>query len=332
MQQVGPESLLSLEAVSIGVAGQPGVELVHDINFRVARGEAIGIVGESGSGKSLTALSVAGLLPAGLSVTSGRIVFDDWVISEFSERDLHRLRGKKISYVFQDPLAALNPTLTIGRQMIDVLKRHVGGSRETLRRRAVDGLASVGIQEPESRLRSYPHQFSGGMRQRVLIAMAMLCSPKLVIADEPTTALDVTVQANIIDLFRAIRRTGISLIFISHNIDVVLEFCDRVLVLYGGRVMEIGTVEEIGLRPQHPYTRALLECVPRLGTQLDRLRAIEGQPPLPGSQPLGCPFAQRCPRVISRCRNERPPASYASETHMFECWNPADTVLTARAS
>jgi oligopeptide/dipeptide ABC transporter ATP-binding protein len=266
-----------------------------------------------------------------LNVMNGRITFDGRSISDLSEGDLHRLRGKDISYVFQDPLAALNPTLTIGRQMADVLKRHVGGSREVLRQRVVEALAGVGIQEPESWVRSYPHQLSGGMRQRVLIAMAMLCNPKLLIADEPTTALDVTVQAKIIDLFREIRRTGISLIFISHNIDVVLEFCDRVLVLYGGRVMEVGTADEVGRRPQHPYTRALMECVPRLGTRLNRLRAIEGQPPTGGSQGPGCPFAERCPRAVSRCGTELPTASYVSETHAFTCWNPAAPMM-ARAS
>ncbi len=332
MQHAGSEPLLSFDAVSIGAADRSGVRLVHDVDFQVGRGEAVGIVGESGSGKSLTALSVAGLLPAGLRVTSGRVVFDGRPISELPERDLHRLRGKEISYVFQDPLAALNPTLTIGRQMTDVLKRHVGGSRRGLAQRAVDALASVGIQEPESRLHSYPHQLSGGMRQRVLIAMAMLCRPKLLIADEPTTALDVTVQAKIIDLFREIRKTGISLIFISHNIDVVLEFCDRVLVLYGGRVMEIGTAEEIGLPPRHPYTRALMECVPRLGTKFERLRAIDGQPPTASGQLVGCPFEPRCPHATSRCAVERPPMSHESEMHAFACWNPVVPVLNARAS
>lgn len=331
MLRAGQELLLSFETVSIGVGDPPGASLVQAIDFKLTSGEALGIVGESGSGKSLTALSIAGLLPAGLKITSGRIVFDGRAISELSERNLHRLRGKEISYVFQDPLAALNPTLTIGRQMSDVLRRHVGGSRHSIRERAVNALTSVGIPEPAARLRSYPHQLSGGMRQRVLIAMAMLCSPKLLIADEPTTALDVTVQAKIIDLLREIRTTGVSLIFISHNVDLVFEFCDRVLVLYGGRIMEVGTVEEIGIRPQHPYTRALTECVPRLRTQVERLRVIDGQPPTAGNQLPGCPFAARCPRAIARCRAEQPPATYISGTHAFACWNPAVPMMAARA-
>lgn len=332
MHRAVPEPLLSFQSVTIGTGGTSGVSLVHGIDFHVQRGEALGIVGESGSGKSLTALSIAGLLPAGLSLMSGSIVFNGRAISTLPERDLHRMRGKDISYVFQDPLAALNPTLTVGRQMTDVLKRHVGGSGAALKRRAVDALSSVGIQEPSLRLRSYPHQLSGGMRQRVLIAMAMLCGPKLLIADEPTTALDVTVQAKIIDLFREIRKMGVSLIFISHNIDVVLEFCDRVLVLYGGHVMEVGGAEEVALRPQHPYTRALMDCVPRLGVKLERLHSIDGQPPLAGSPVPGCPFAARCPRALSRCSVERPVTGSVSETHALACWNPVAPVLTARAS
>jgi oligopeptide/dipeptide ABC transporter ATP-binding protein len=315
--------LLTLKKVSIGT-GRPGPSehLVRDIDLHVARGEAIGIVGESGSGKSLTALSIAGMLPPALKVLAGEIVFDGKVISGLPEALLHQLRGTEISYVFQDPLTALNPTLTVGRQIIDVLRRHVGGSRTQLHKRAAESLRAVGIQDAEDRLRSYPHQLSGGMRQRVLIAMAMLCNPKLLVADEPTTALDVTVQAKIIDLFREILKTGISLIFISHNIDVVLEFCDRVIVMYGGRVMEVGTAEEIAWRPHHPYTRALLECVPRLGVRVKQLRVIEGQPPTQLGDVPACPFADRCPRVQSRCRSDVPRLTRTSGSHAFACWHP----------
>jgi oligopeptide/dipeptide ABC transporter ATP-binding protein len=322
--------LLSLEDITIGTGlPGPGEYLVRNLDLQIARGEAVGIVGESGSGKSLTALSIAGMLPPALKVLSGRILFDDNVISDFSEARMHRLRGKEISYVFQDPLSALNPTLTVERQLVDVLKRHTDGSRPALKRRAIDALRSVGINQPEDRMHSYPHQLSGGMRQRVLIAMAMLCGPKLLIADEPTTALDVTVQARIVDLFREIRRTGVSLIFISHNLDLVLEFCDRLVVMYGGRVMETATANEIATSPRHPYTKALLECVPRLGDRRQQLRVIEGQPPTNLSAIPACPFAERCPRVQPRCRTQMPPLEAASASHGYACWNPHQHLLRA---
>ena len=277
--QGSSQPLLRFEGVTIATRGSDSSRvLVSDVDLHVSAGEALGIVGEFGSGKSLTALSVAGLLPSGVALSSGRISFEGKVLTELPDLALHRLRGKQISYVFQDPLTALNPTITIGRQITDVLSQHVGGSRKTLKRGAIEILSRLGIADAEKRVRSYPHQLSGGMRQRVLIALAMVCKPRILIADEPTTALDVTVQAKILELFRAIRTTGISLIFISHNIDVVLEFCDRVVVMYGGRVMEVGTAEEIGMAARHPYTQALLECVPRLGTNLERLRVIDGQP------------------------------------------------------
>jgi oligopeptide/dipeptide ABC transporter ATP-binding protein len=331
--QGSSQPLLRFEGVTIATRGSDSSRvLVSDVDLHVSAGEALGIVGESGSGKSLTALSVAGLLPSGVALSSGRISFEGKVLTELPDSALHRLRGKQISYVFQDPLTALNPTITIGRQITDVLSQHVGGSRKTLKRGAIEILSRLGIADAEKRVRSYPHQLSGGMRQRVLIALAMVCKPRILIADEPTTALDVTVQAKILELFRAIRTTGISLIFISHNIDVVLEFCDRVVVMYGGRVMEVGTAEEIGMAARHPYTQALLECVPRLGTNLERLRVIDGQPPGAQENLSGCPFSNRCPRALGRCHSEMPLSQQASPTSSFSCWNPAPTLAAASAS
>jgi oligopeptide/dipeptide ABC transporter ATP-binding protein len=295
---------------------------VREVDLQVRRGEAVAIVGESGSGKSLTALSIAGMLPASLRLLSGKIFFDGALISGLPEAAVHRMRGKEISYVFQDPLSSLNPTLTVGTQLVDVLRRHAGGASAKLNERAAAALTNVGIAHPQARMRSYPHELSGGMRQRVLIAMAMLCGPKLLIADEPTTALDVTTQAMIIGLFRQIRERGVSLLFISHNLDLVLEFCERIVVMYGGRIAEVGTASEIAAHPRHPYTKALLECVPKLRTRVPRLRTIEGQPPSDLSKAPPCPFADRCPRVQVRCRSEAPAFARARETHSYACWNP----------
>jgi oligopeptide transport system ATP-binding protein len=322
--------LLQIENLTIGTGRSgAGERLVRDVDLQVNHGEALGIVGESGSGKSLTALSVAGMLPASLKVLSGRILFGGSSLVGLPEHALHTMRGKQISYVFQDPSSALNPTLTIGRQLTDVLRRHTVGNRAALEQRAVAALASVGIPKPEARMRVYPHQLSGGMRQRVLIAMAMICGPKLLIADEPTTALDATVQAKIIDLFCQIRKTGVSLMFISHNLDLVLQFCDRIVVMYGGRVMETGTADEIARCARHPYTLALLECAPKLGTRVQQLRVIPGQPPTDLSEIAGCPFAPRCPRTRAECRSLVPRQDHATETHSYACWNPAFPLVKA---
>jgi oligopeptide/dipeptide ABC transporter ATP-binding protein len=315
--------LLRLENLSIGTRlGAAQRPLVRDVDLQVRRGEALGVVGESGSGKTLTALSIARMLPASVALLSGKILFEGTSIYQLPEAVLHAMRGKEISYVFQDPLSALNPTLSIGTQLVDVLKRHRRGNRRSLRERAIEALANVGIQHPEARMRAYPHELSGGMRQRVLIAMAMLCGPKLLIADEPTTALDVTVQARIIDLFRGIRKAGVSLIFISHNLDLVLEFCDRIAVMYGGRVLEVGTAPEIARSARHPYTRALLNCIPRLGTRVGRLRSIECQPPNELADLPPCPFAPRCSRAGRDCWSRWPAWSDVSADHGYACWNP----------
>lgn len=316
-------AILSIENLSIGLmaAGVPK-PLVRGIDLTVAAGEAIGVVGESGSGKSLTALAIGGLLPAAMSTISGNITLDGIKITGLSEAQFHRVRGTKVGYVFQDPLNALNPTRTIGNHLLDVIRRHSDLTKAEARTKAVAALRSVGIAQPEDRLLAYPHQLSGGMRQRVLIAMALVCNPRLLIADEPTTALDVTVQTKIVDLFRDFREQGISIMFISHNLDLVLEFCDTIVVMYGGQIMERGTALEIAEMPRHPYTRALMECVPRLGNRAESLRVIPGQPPTLLGKTAGCPFAERCERALERCTAMRPEVSSASTTHVFACWNP----------
>ncbi len=320
---VSPKPTLAIDQVTIGLqSAETSLPIVSRMGLTIVAGEAVGIVGESGSGKSLTALAVGGMLPSPLKVLSGRITLDGIDITAAREADIHKLRGSKVGYVFQDPLNSLNPTRTIGGHLLDVIRRHNRLSSAQARQKAVEALRAVGISQPEERLRTYPHQLSGGMRQRVLIAMALACHPKLLIADEPTTALDVTVQARIVDLFRAIREQGISIMFISHNLDLVLEFCDTVVVMYGGQVMEKGVASDIAQAPRHPYTRALMECVPRLGNFSGQLRVIPGQPPKILGKHRGCPFSDRCERSLPKCHATPPDPTIETSTHMYACWNP----------
>lgn len=320
----GQKAILSIKDLSIGLTiGGVSKPIVSKIDMTIGAGEAVGVVGESGSGKSLTALAIGGLLPAALSTISGGITLDGIDVTKLPETQFHQVRGTKVGYVFQDPLNALNPTRTIGNHLLDVIRQHGDLTTAAAREKAVAALRSVGITQPEDRLRAYPHQLSGGMRQRVLIAMALVCNPRLLIADEPTTALDVTVQAKIVDLFRGFREQGISIMFISHNLDLVLEFCDTVVVMYGGQIMEKGTAPEIAETPRHPYTRALMECVPRLSNRSESLRVIPGQPPTILGKVAGCPFMDRCDRALEKCQTTRPEVSSASQTHVFSCWNPA---------
>lgn len=317
------KAILLIKDLSIGLtAGGMPKPIVSGIDIAINPGEAVGVVGESGSGKSLTALAIGGLLPAALSTISGHITLDGINVTTLPEAQFHQVRGTKVGYVFQDPLNALNPTRTIGNHLLDVIRQHNDLTMAAAREKAIAALRSVGITQPEDRLRAYPHQLSGGMRQRVLIAMALVCNPRLLIADEPTTALDVTVQAKIVALFRGFREQGISIMFISHNLDLVLEFCDTVVVMYGGRIMEKGTAPEIAETPRHPYTRALMECVPRLSNRSENLRVIPGQPPSVLGKLAGCPFVDRCDRALEKCHVMRPEVSPASQTHVFACWNP----------
>lgn len=316
--------MLKIDSLSVGIqAKATATPIVREVSLSIAPGDALGIVGESGSGKSLTAQSVGRMFQAPITILNGRIELDGVTLSDLTESELHRVRGSLVSYVFQDPLNSLNPSRTIGNHLLDVISRHTTLKGKEAYARAVDVLESVGITQAEARMKVYPHQLSGGMRQRVLIAMGLVCEPRLLIADEPTTALDVTVQARIIDLFRDIQERGISVMFISHNLDLVLEFCDSVAVMYGGRIMESGTATEIGENPRHPYTAALMDCIPRLdGTRENSLRVIPGSPPAGFSTIQGCPFADRCSSVQERCRIEMPPEEKLSNTHRLYCWNP----------
>jgi oligopeptide/dipeptide ABC transporter ATP-binding protein len=282
---------------------------VDDVSFDVAPGEALGIVGESGSGKSVTALSILGLLPDPPGrIASGSIRFDGRELVGMSRRALRGLRGAAIGMIFQEPMTSLNPVFSIGNQIIETIRTHEPVSQKAARARAIELLARVGIATPAQRLEQYPHQFSGGMRQRVMIAIALACSPRLLIADEPTTALDVTIQAQLLDLLADLRReTGMAMVLITHNMGVIAEFADRVMVMYAGRIAEEGPVDSIFETPRHPYTRGLLASTPSLLHNAPRLSVIPGQLPALTAPPPGCRFAPRCGLRIAACETARPP-------------------------
>jgi len=301
-------ALLEIDDLHVGFPTDNGVvELVRGLSFTVEAGEAVGLVGESGSGKSQTALAILRLLRPPVCILKGAIRFDGQDIARAEEGALRQLRGSAISMVFQDALSGLNPAFTIGTQLTDVIVAHRHVGRAEARTTAIEALGMVGIREPASRLRQYPHQFSGGMRQRVLIAMAIACRPKLLIADEPTTALDVTVQSQIVELLAELRqKLGLALLFITHNLDLMAQVCGRAIVLYGGMLMEEAPVTALFDTPRQPYTRALLGCVPRLSDAPGAINAIEGSPPVAGRLGLGCPFVPRCGFQVPQCA-ERPP-------------------------
>ncbi len=303
------------------------VHAVNDVSFAVKPGELLGVVGESGSGKSVTMMSLMGLLPMPpAEIVKGEIRYDGRDVRAMSPAELRDLRGGDVGFVFQDPMTSLNPVFTVGYQIVEPLRVHLGLSKKAARVRAAELLALVGIPDATARLRDYPHQFSGGMRQRVMIAIALACDPKVLIADEPTTALDVTIQAQIIELVKDLReKLGMAIIWITHDLGVVAGIADRVMVMYGGQIVEHGPVRELFARPQHPYTRALLETVPRVdGTRDARLRSIEGQPPNLAAHPASCPFAARCGHVMDRCLRENPARRDVGAGHDVACfWDPA---------
>ncbi|MFD7984239.1 ABC transporter ATP-binding protein [Kitasatospora indigofera] len=321
--------LLSVTDLAVRFATNDGqVTAVDGLNFTLERAKTLAIVGESGSGKSVTSLSILGLHDPRRTTVTGSVTLDGTELVGAAEKDMRRVRGRRIAMIFQDPLTALSPHYTVGEQLADAYRRHTGRTRAEARRRAVDMLARVGIPQPQLRADSYAHQFSGGMRQRAVIAMALMCEPDILIADEPTTALDVTVQAQILDLFAEIQRDlGTAIVFITHDLGVVAETADDVLVMYAGRAVERGTVREVLGSPQHPYTCGLLASVPRLDSDPDAdLQPIEGSPPDLLNLPPGCPFAPRCRHtdlVGEQCRTQRP--ALLSVGHAAACHLPLVT-------
>ncbi len=304
------------------------VHAVSDASFTVGEGEIVGVVGESGSGKSVTMLSLLRLIPEPPGkIESGEVRFAGRDLLALDGEELRRIRGVGMAMVFQDPMTSLNPVLSVGLQLTEVLTEHLELDRRGARQRAAELLESVGISQARDRLSSYPHEFSGGMRQRVMIAMALACDPSLLIADEPTTALDVTIQADIVDLVeREQTRRGMSVIWISHDLGVVARLAHRVLVMYGGRIVEEATVRHLFRTPRHPYALGLLGSLPRLDGDPDvRLTSIPGQPPTMVGATRGCPFAPRCGYAVERCRAENPRLTEVAEGHRVACWQIAET-------
>ncbi|TVY09502.1 ABC transporter ATP-binding protein [Paenibacillus cremeus] len=319
MQQ---EPLLRVDDLKTSFYTRDGeVQSVRGVSFVVGQGEVLGIVGESGSGKSVTAKSIMSLIQPPGKIKSGEIRFQGRDLLKLSANEFRALRGNRLAMIFQDPMTSLNPVLTIGQQMTEVLIRHRRLGKGEARARAIDMLALVGIPSPAQRLDQYPHEFSGGMRQRVMIAMALSCEPELLIADEPTTALDATIQAQILDLMKELKeKTSTAILLITHDMGVVAQVCSHVIVMYGGLIMEEGTVEDIFYRAQHPYTQGLLRSIPKPGAgHKERLVPIEGTTPSLLDPPKGCPFHDRCPHAMDICL-ERPPYFELGERHRSMCW------------
>jgi peptide/nickel transport system ATP-binding protein len=295
---------------------------VDGISFSVESGRTLGIVGESGCGKSVTSLSIMGLLPKGQGrIAGGSITFDGVDLVPLSGADLRALRGNRIAMIFQEPMTSLNPAFTIGNQLIEAIRCHRDLGHEAARAHAIEMLRKVRIPSPEQRIDDYPHKLSGGMRQRVMIAMALACEPKLLIADEPTTALDVTIQAQVLDLMRSLRvDTGAAIMLITHDLGVIAELADEVAVMYAGRVVERASVERLFAEPQHPYTIGLLGSIPKLHLKQSRLAAIEGQVPAPMTVMAGCRFAPRCPFADAHCEVAVPPLTEPTAGHFAACW------------
>ncbi|HWK47675.1 MAG TPA: ABC transporter ATP-binding protein [Stellaceae bacterium] len=320
-------ALLEVDQLQTHFASPDGVvRAVEGLSFHVEAGETVAIVGESGCGKSVTSMSILRLIAEPPGKIAGSIRFDGRNLLELPEAEMRRIRGNDISMIFQEPMTSLNPVLSVGRQIGETLRLHQGLSAKAAEQRAIEMLTLVGISAPQRRVREYPHQLSGGMRQRVMIAMALACNPKLLVADEPTTALDVTIQAQILDLMRDLQaRLGSAIMLITHDLGVVAEMAERVIVMYAGRKVEEATVREIFANPQHPYTRGLLAAVPKLGSSLDeaadrqRLAEIPGQVPSLRKPIIGCPFAGRCPLVTELCRAVAPAIEAKAPGHLVAC-------------
>ncbi|PZR00259.1 MAG: peptide ABC transporter ATP-binding protein [Cereibacter sphaeroides] len=298
------------------------VHAVNSVSFDLRPGELLGVVGESGSGKSVTMMSLVGLLPSPpAEVRQGQVLLDGEDILHVSPARLRDIRGAKIGFIFQDPMTSLNPVFTVGNQIMEPLRTHLGLTKAQAQTRAAELLDLVGIPDARKRLASYPHQFSGGMRQRVMIAIALACDPSVLIADEPTTALDVTIQAQILELVRDLRhKLGMAIIWITHDLGVIAGIADRVIVMYGGQVVEQAPVRELFGNPRHPYTRALLKTIPSLeGGRAARLQVIQGQPPILGHEPSSCPFVPRCVHAFERCLRENPLRRLVGPGHDVAC-------------
>ncbi|WP_444642919.1 ABC transporter ATP-binding protein [Caproiciproducens sp. R1] len=315
--------LLEVENLNVHIHTQHGiVQAVRGVSFSLEKGETLAIVGESGSGKSITVKGVMGLLPTNGKIAEGSVHLEGRDLAALSEHEMQKIRGCDISMIFQDPMTSLNPTMTVGKQIMEVLHEHRSDlTKEQLKEKAIEQIRLVGLSNPETRFSQYPHQLSGGMRQRVVIAIALACSPKVLIADEPTTALDVTIQAQILDLMKDLQgKIDTSIIIITHNLGVVANIANRVAVMYGGKLVETGSVRDLFYRTAHPYTKGLLASIPKLHEDDQQLFSIPGTPPDLMDPPKGCPFAARCPHTMKVCQEFMPEYTQLSDTHRAACW------------
>nr|WP_256515740.1 ABC transporter ATP-binding protein [Alsobacter ponti] len=320
-------------SVEFGPRANP-IRVVDDVSFEIEAGGSVGVVGESGSGKSMTSLSILRLVPEPPGrISGGRILFDGADLLALPRNQMPDIRGRDVAMIFQEPMSSLNPVMTIGDQIGEAILLHQDLNSAQRRKRVLELLRLVGIPDPAGRIDAYPHQFSGGMRQRVMIAMAVACNPRLLIADEPTTALDVTIQAQVLALLKDVRqRLGTAILLISHDLGIIADSCERVVVMYAGRVVEEGDVRSIFRNPAHPYTRALLKSIPRLDDERDRLYQIPGSVPLAGSVTQGCAFRARCPLRVETCAVDRPPLFAFGPSHKAACWVTAEAAQARSAA
>ena len=316
------EHLLSVRDLHTSFTTENGeVMAVNGVNFNLDEGRVLGIVGESGSGKSVTAYSVMQILADNGRITKGQVFFKGEDVVKWPESRIRSFRGKNVSIIFQDPMTSLNPVFTVGNQLMEAILLHTGKNRAQARERALEMLTLVGINEPEKRLRQYPHELSGGMRQRVMIAMALACEPDILIADEPTTALDVTIQAQILELMQDLqKKMGMAIIMVTHDLGVIAEMCDEIIVMYGGRICERGTADEIFYNPSHEYTKGLLRSIPSSGGRRERLVPIAGTPINMLNMPEGCAFCPRCDQAMKICLTQQPEELRINSDHLASCW------------
>ena len=314
--------LLQVKNLHTSFATDAGeVMAVNGLSFNLDKGKVLGIVGESGSGKSVTAYSVMRILTENGRTTEGEVLFNGENILKYSRQQMHDFRGSKISMIFQDPMTSLNPVYTVGNQLREGIRLHTNRNREQTEARALEMLQLVGVNEPEKRLKQYPFELSGGMRQRVMIAMALACEPDILIADEPTTALDVTIQAQILELMQDLqKKTGMSIIMITHDLGVIADMCDEIIIMYAGRVCERGTADEIFYNPRHAYTQGLIRSIPKIGCQHEKLIPIAGSPVDLLNLPKGCAFASRCDHAMKICLTDAPEEMRVNENHIAACW------------
>lgn len=315
------EPLLKVEHLDVGFKNRKSfVKILDDVSFDIQPGETVCIVGESGCGKSLTSLAIMGLLPPGGRISGGQIIYNHEDLTKKSAKEMSKIRGNEISMIFQEPMTSLNPVHTIGKQVAEAILIHQSVSKKEAWDRAIELLRLVGIPSPEARVKNYPHEMSGGMRQRVMIAMALACRPKLLIADEPTTALDVTIQAQILEQMNALKkRFGMAILMITHDLGVVSEMADKVIVMYAGKVVETTDTKRLFQNPRHPYTQGLIASMPRLDKEVDELPIIPGNVPAPEDMPTGCRFSTRCPFATELCRTKAPGLE-GDEAHRVSCW------------